>query len=289
MKKVKNMVMVLVGNVILAFSIAVFLERTGLITGGTTGVGKVVYSLTSIPVSGTYAVINVVCFGLGLWILGKEFALTTLVSTVIFPPILRVMEVTVAKNVLTDDLMLCAIFAGLLCGLGVGLVMRAHSSTGGLDIPPLIIHRLWGIPVGKTMMVFSIVIIIMQIPFSSTEQILYGIIQIMIMSFVLDKVLMTGNSQAKMWIISPKYRQIQEKLLENDIGVTLFPIETGYTGQQQKAILCAVPPRRIPKIKELLKEVDPGSFALVDSTEEVLGQGFSLPRVYKNDEGPGTL
>lgn len=68
------------------------------------------------------------------------------------------------KNVLTDDLMLCAIFAGLPCGLGVGLVMSARSSTGGLDILLLIIHRLWRMPVGKAMMVFRVVIIIMQIP-----------------------------------------------------------------------------------------------------------------------------
>ena len=89
---------------------------------------------------------------------------------------------------------------------------------------------------------------------------------------------MTGSTQVKLWIISPKYRQIQKSLLGNDVGVTLFPIETGYTGQNQKAILCAISPRRLPKIKRLIRELDPEGFVLVDSTEEVLGKGFSLPR-----------
>ena len=278
MEKLKNLLMVLVGNLIVAFATAAFLESTGLITGGTTGVGKVVYVFTSLPVSATYAVVNGVCFLLGLWILGKEFAVTTLLSTVIFPLMLRVLELVFDGKALTDDLVLCAVFAGILYGIGIGLVMRAHASTGGLDIPPLIVNRIFGVPVGTAMMGISILVVGLQIPFSNINQILYGMTQIMVMSVILDKVLMTGSTQVKLWIISPKYRQIQKSLLGNDVGVTLFPIETGYTGQNQKAILCAISPRRLPKIKRLIRELDPEGFVLVDSTEEVLGKGFSLPR-----------
>ena len=108
--------MVLVGNLIVAFATAAFLESTGLITGGTTGVGKVVYVFTSLPVSATYAVVNGVCFLLGLWILGKEFAVTTLLSTVIFPLMLRVLEIVFDGKALTDDLVLCRSVSGRFTG-----------------------------------------------------------------------------------------------------------------------------------------------------------------------------
>lgn len=274
----KKLGMVLIGNLIVAFATVSFLEGSGLIRGGTTGVGKVVYALTGLPVSGTYAVVNGICFFLGLWILGKEFALTTILSSVIFPPMLRALEVLSGGGGLSDDLVLCAVFAGILTGIGIGLVMRAHSSTGGLDIPPLIVNRLFGVPVGVCMMGISIVVVVLQIPFSSMDQILYGLIQIMIMSVVLDKVLMTGHSQAKLWVISSKYDSIKKMLLQNDVGATLFPIETGYTDQNQKAILCVAAPRRLPHIKQLIQNVDAESFVLVDTTQEVLGKGFTLPR-----------
>ena len=131
---------------------------------------------------------------------------------------------------------------------------------------------------GVCMMGISIVVVVLQIPFSSMDQILYGLIQIMIMSVVLDKVLMMGHSQAKLWVISSKYDSIKKMLLQNDVGATLFPIETGYTDQNQKAILCVAAPRRLPHIKQLIQNVDAESFVLVDTTQEVLGKGFTLPR-----------
>ena len=94
----------------------------------------------------------------------------------------------------------------------------------------------------------------------------------------LDKVLLFGKSQANLMIISPQYEKIHRILLENETGVTLFPIETGYTGEKQKAILCVVSSRRLPRIKQLVEAVDPTAFVLVNSSTEVMGRGFTLPR-----------
>lgn len=278
MKKFVNILAVLVGNVILAFGIAAFLEPTGIISGGTTGVGLFIQNYFGLPVSATFGIINVVCFLLGLFILGWKFAATTLLSSIIFPFILRYFETMPEIGGLTDDMLLSAIMAGALCGIGVGIVVRFHSSTGGLDIPPLIINKLFGFSVGTVMLIQNILTLALQISFSSSEQILYGIIQVALMSVILDKVLMFGSQQAQLMIISPKYEAIKEELIKNHVGLTIFPIETGFNGEKQKAILCAVTPRRLPRVKELVKNMDETSFVLVNSTTEVMGRGFTLPR-----------
>lgn len=278
MKKIINILAVLAGNVILAFGIAAFLEPTGIISGGTTGLGLFVQAYFGLPVSATFGIINVVCFLLGLFILGWKFAATTLLSSIIFPLILRYFETMPGIAGLTDDMLLCAIFAGALSGIGVGIVIRFNSSTGGMDIPPLIINKLSGISVGSIMLVQNILTLVLQISFSSSEQILYGIIQVALMSVILDKVLMFGSQQAQLMIISPKHDEIKDELIRNNVGLTVFPIETGFTGEQQKAILCAVPTRKLPRVKELVRKLDETSFVLVNSTTEVMGRGFTLPR-----------
>ena len=138
MKRLTGILAVICGNVILAFGIAAFLEPTGIISGGTTGIGLFVQEIFGLPVSVTYGIVNVVCFLLGLMILGREFAMSTLLSTVIFPFILGFFERMEGISSLTDDYFLCAVLAGTLSGTGVGLVIRFNASTGGMDIPPLI-------------------------------------------------------------------------------------------------------------------------------------------------------
>lgn len=281
MKKLARILAVICGNVLLAFGIAAFLEPTGIISGGTTGIGLFVQEFLGLPVSVTYGVVNVVCFLLGLLILGKEFAMSTLLSTVIFPFILGFFENVSWLSSLTDDYFLAAVLAGTLSGTGVGLVIRFNASTGGMDIPPLIVHKLFGVPIGTMMLLINVGTLALQLTFSDSEQILYGLVQTFIMTMVMDKVLLFGKSQANLMIISPQYERIHRILLENETGVTLFPIETGYTGEKQKAILCVVSSRRLPRIKQLVEAVDPTAFVLVNSSTEVMGRGFTLPRQHR--------
>ena len=177
MKKLAGILAVICGNVLLAFGIAAFLEPTGIISGGTTGIGLFVQEFLGIPVSVTYGVVNVVCFLLGLLILGKEFAMSTLLSTVIFPFILGFFENVSWLSSLTDDYFLAAVLAGTLSGTGVGLVIRFNASTGGMDIPPLIVHKLFGVPIGTMMLLINVGTLALQLTFSDSEQILYGLVQ----------------------------------------------------------------------------------------------------------------
>ena len=105
--------------------------------------------------------------------------------------------------------MLCTILGGMMIGAGIGIVIRAGASTGGMDIPPLILKKLFHLPVSATLYVFDFSILILQMFFSDIEESLYGILLVMIYTFVLDKVLVIGTHQARADIVSSHYEEIR--------------------------------------------------------------------------------
>ena len=180
---------------------------------------------------------------------------------------------------LTGDLLLCAILAGVLAGLGVGLVIRAGASSGGLDIPPLVLNRTMGISVGAVMLAENVIILVFQLFISRPEQILYGIVQVALTSLTVDWITLSGKKQAQLLIISPLHEETSSALLNRaDVGLSLLQMETGYSRIAQQAVLCAVPPHKLPKVEDLAVGIDPTCFMLVSSVSEVRGRGFSRPR-----------
>jgi len=278
MKRVHKLLFMILGNMILAAGVAAFIEPTGIISSGTTGVALVFQHYFDIPVPVTFAVVNIVCFFLGLFILGKSFAASSALSTAIFPVILAAFEKIPFIGTMADDLFLCSVMSGIFSGLGVGLVMREGASTGGLDIPPIILSRRLGVSVGSIMMGMSVLILALQVFFSNPKQIVYGAIYAILTSLTLDRVLRSGQQGAQMLIISDQFEEIRQRLLSQDVGVTMLSSEGGYERKAQQAVLCAVPSRRLPEVKRLVEGIDPGAFVLVNSVAEIMGKGFTLPR-----------
>ena len=210
--------------------------------------------------------------------LGKKFALTTLVSTFFYPFILGVFQKIPALTQMTDDRLLCAVYAGLMIGLSIGIVIRAGASTGGMDIPPLVLNKKLGLSVSATMYVFDFTILLLQILFSDKEQVLYGILLVMIYTLVLDKVLLMGQSRTQVKIISQKYEQIIRRL---DRGSTLIQAQTGYCRAELPMILSVISNRELPRLTRLVNEIDPAAFLVVSAVKEVRGRGFSLSKEYR--------
>lgn len=275
--------MILLGNTIYALAIVVFILPNNLITGGTTGLGITVQHYFGLPIHTFVLVFNVLMFLLGAAVLGKKFALTTLVSSFYYPIILGVFEEIPALANVTSDRMLSTVCGGLMIGLGIGVVLRAGASTGGMDIPPLVLNKKFGIPVSVMLYVFDFSILIMQMTFSNKEQIIYGILLVLIYTVVLDKVLLMGLSKTEVNIITEKYEElnllIQEKL---DRGTTLIYAQTGYMKKDQKVILTVVSNRELVRLNQLVQKVDPNAFMIIGHVNEVKGRGFSLQKEYKN-------
>lgn len=283
--KLKKLIMILLGNTIYGLGVVLFVLPGGLITGGTTGLSLIVEYMTGIPVEVTVAVFNISMFLLGAVILGRAFALTTIISSFYYPFIFSVLSRMLAGTVLTDDRMLMTVCAGLLIGAGIGLVIRCGASTGGMDIPPLVLNKKFRIPVSVLMYGFDILILGGQMIFANKEQILYGMIMVLIYTFVLDKFLVAGQSQMQVKIISKEYEQIRMMIqTQLDRGCTLIHVEGGYSGEEGLAVLSVMSGRELAKMNTLVMEIDPKAFIIINQVNEVHGRGFTLEKRYGSND-----
>lgn len=276
-----KLLLVLAGNTLYALGVALFLLPTGLITGGTTGLGLVAEHFFHVPLTAFVAVFNLAMFLVGLLVLGKVFALTTIISSFYYPFILEVIQRTIGEVRLTDDPLLATVLAGLMIGAGIGMVIRAGASTGGMDIPPLVLQKKLNIPVSLSLYVFDCGILLLQALFSNVEQVLYGLVLVLLYTLTLNKALMLGTGQMQLKVISSHYEEISREIQQKmDRGVTLFTSAGGYAGQEGSTVLTVVDRRELPKVTELVSQVDPDAFMVVSQVNEVRGRGFTLPKRY---------
>ncbi len=276
-----KLLLVLAGNTLYALGVALFLLPAGLITGGTTGLGLVAEHFFHVPLTAFVAVFNLAMFLVGLLVLGKVFALTTIISSFYYPFILEVIQRTIGEVRLTDDPLLATVLAGLMIGAGIGMVIRAGASTGGMDIPPLVLQKKLNIPVSLSLYVFDCGILLLQALFSNVEQVLYGLVLVLLYTLTLNKALMLGTGQMQLKVISSHYEEISRKIQQKmDRGVTLFTSAGGYAGQEGSTVLTVVDRRELPKVTELVSQVDPDAFMVVSQVNEVRGRGFTLPKRY---------
>ena len=276
---------ILLGNILFALTLKLFVMPSGLIMGGATGVALAVNRAFGLSVSGVLLVFNVSMLILGWLVLGRTFAISTLASTFLSPVALEFWERLLGDYVLTDDLLLCTVFAGLGIGVSLGMVIRAGASTGGMDIPPLVLNKLCRLPVSVSMFFFDLLILLTQAMSTPADQILYGILVVLISTTVLDKVIMVGTTRTEVKIISSKADEIRAAILSQiDRGVTILHGEGGYLHQPTQLLLCVVSNRELPRLEKLIHSIDPASFVIVGHVSEVSGRGFSLSKHYTTQE-----
>ena len=273
---------IIFGNALYSLAVALFLEPAGLITGGATGIALAIGRLTGLSVSGLLLFINLAMLVWGWVVLGRAFALNTLASSVLSPAFLALFEGMANGRVLTEDIFLCTIFSGLGIGVALGMVIRAGASTGGMDIPPLVLQKWFRWPVSITMMLFDIAILLVQAAFSQPEQVLYGIVLVITHTIVMDKMLMLGDSRTEVKIISTRSDEIRTAILaEIDRGVTVLHGEGGYTHESSAVLLSIVSNRELPRLEKLAHSIDPTCFLIVSHVTEVSGRGFSMEKEYQ--------
>lgn len=273
---------VIVGNFLYALTVKLFLLPSGLVTGGTTGIALTIQHFFGLSVTQFVLVFNVIMLVTGYLILGRQFAATTLASTFLYPFALEIFDRVFGDYILTDDLLLCTIFSGLGIGIALGIVIRSGASTGGMDIPPLILHKAFRIPVSGSMYAFDVLILLGQALFRPAENILYGIVLVMIYTIVLDKLLLIGTTRTELKIVSQKSDEIRNAILEQiDRGVTLLDGESGYFHEKTQVLLSVISKRELPKVERLVHSIDPESFMVVSRVNEVSGHGFSMKKKYR--------
>lgn len=283
MKDIKNIVGILIGNTIYALGVTMFILPNNLITGGTTGMAIFLNTTLNIPISVFVSIFNISMFLLGWKILGKKFALTTLISSFYYPFILGILENVFKNEVMSNDTLLCVILAGIMIGLAIGLVIRCGASTGGMDIPPLILNKKLGIPISISMYSFDFLILLSQMIICKREMVFYGILLVLIYTIILDKVLVIGKSQMQVKIISSKFNEINEMIINTlDRGSTLIHSETGFKHNKYPVVLTVVNNRELTHLNNYVYDIDPDAFMIINKVNEVRGKGFSSAKKYEN-------
>ena len=274
----------LAGNALYSLTVVLFLVPSGLITGGATGIALAANRMAGLPVSAVLLAVNVVMLVVGWVLLGRRFAVSTLASTFLSPLTLAVWEWLFAGYVLTDDLFLNTVFAGLGIGGALGLVIRVGGSTGGMDIPPLVLQKYFRIPVAVSMTVFDLTILFAQAVSSPRAQVLYGVVLVFVYSTVLDKVILLGTRRTEVKLVSTHTDELRSAILsELDRGVTLLAAEGGYLRQPGHLLLTVISHRELPRLERLVHAIDPACFMVVSEVTEVRGRGFSLEKDYRHE------
>ena len=277
----RSLFWILVGNTVYALAVIMFILPNGLITGGTTGLALFFYHRFGMPIRWFVTVFNVLMFLLGASVLGREFALTTIVSTFYYPFILSVFQKVPALGQMTEDNLLAVIFAGIFIGAGIGGVIRAGASTGGMDIPPLVLNKKMGLSVSGTMNGMDTGILLLQMFFSDREKILYGILLVLIYTTVLNKVLLLGQARMQVKIVTEHYEEINQAIASQlDRGVTLFKSRTGHFKRDGYVVMSVVNNRELVRLNQLIQEIDPQAFIVINQVNEVRGRGFTLRKEY---------
>lgn len=278
-KSLETIICVLLGNIALAVAVGAFIVPHGIITGGSTGIALTINHYVKGNLSVTIFIVNILLFILGTIVLGKKFALTTLVSTVVYPVFLSIVQAIPGITKLTYHIMLASLYGGAVLGLGIGLVVRVGASTGGTDILALVLHKWFHIPLAVFIYMVDFSVLLCQAFFSNSEQILYGILVLVVAAMALNRVMLMGQSQIQLFIITEKYEEVKEKVLkEIDAGVTMVHIETGYGAKQQKGVLCVIPNRKLYSVNQVVQSVDPKAFITITQINEVRGRGFTIER-----------
>ena len=265
-----NLGLLALGSWLCAASINGILIPHRFFGAGFTGVSLVIhYLVPSVPVSWLYFVLNIPIFVLGWMYVGRRFFFYSVAGLFIFSGALAWTSVTLPVY----DMLLSALFAGIITGVGSGIVLRSLGSAGGLDILSVIILKRFSIRLGTSILAFNGLVLVAGAILFSLEIALYTLIFLYVSSRMVNLVV-TGLSQRKaVYVISPQWEEISRGINEKiQRGVTIIRGQGGYTGQEQQILYTVITFRELSRLKQLVQNIDPDAFVVVSDTLEVKGQ-----------------
>ena len=268
-------ILMVVGTGLMALAIQCIYDPVGLVTGGFTGVAIIAKYVTkgAVPLWLTNLVLNVPLFLLAALIKGKKFVARTAVATVLLSAWLYVIPLW---NLAEGDYVLSAIFGGVICGVGMGMVLLARATTGGTDmLAALIQHKLRHYTIMQIICVIDGIIVAVGIYSFGVKAALYAIVAIYVTSKVSDT-LMEGMKYSKaVFIVSDRYKEISDAIMtQMDRGVTGLDAVGMYSGDDKCMLYCVVSKKEIVVLKEIILKIDNNAFVIVTDAREVVGEGF---------------
>ena len=267
-----NLLLIAVGCFLCAVAIKGILVPKEFLAGGITGMSLLIYYvLPSLPVGVIYFILNIPLFFIGWMFVGRRFFWYTLAGVIIFSAVMLLPLPLIP----IDDMLLAALTAGIITGVGSGIILRSLGSAGGLDILSVVLFKKFSIRPGTFVLAFNALLMTgaaFRIPL---EMVIYTLIFMYVTSYCVNMVV-TGLSQRKaVMIISPQWQAISDEIMERlNRGVTVVRGEGGYTGQEVRILYSVVTFSELSRFKQMIKTIDPQAFVVVTETLEVMGQGI---------------
>ena len=279
-QRLKETLYVTLGAFILAISVNLIFLPNQIVAGGASGLSIVLNELFGWNVALTLYAINIPLLILCFLLLGKDVGLKTIYGSLINPFFIAI---TGSLPPLTNNIFLATLYGGVLTGIGLGLVFRGNASTGGSAIISQIVNKYIKISLGVSVFVVDGFVIATALFVFTKDTVLFYLISLFIIGRVIDRVQVGVLRSKNLFIISDKYEAIHQIFIkELDKGVTLLPIEGGYTQKQGKIIMTVIPEKEFMAIKEAILAIDETAFFVALDASEVNGRGFSVKRMMED-------
>lgn len=278
---ISELVWILAGNIALAIGVAWFILPNDVLTGGLPGIAIALQKLIPLSPEIMINIGTVGLFLLGVLILGKKFAMKTILSTICYPLLLSLFSF-IATNCLAADTFimdkyLATIYGGALMGIGIGCVFRTGASTGGMDIPPLVINKYTHIPLPTLVMIVDALTVMLGALTYGLQAALTGVLSVWVSSFMINKTMLIGGHDAKnVMIVSDKYKEIMDRIHETlERGTTIINAVGGYSQEQKPVLMVVIVNKQLPQLQKMVSHIDPEAFVIVMNANEVQGLGFT--------------
>jgi uncharacterized membrane-anchored protein YitT (DUF2179 family) len=271
-KLVWNLFLITAGSLVCAVSINGILVPNQFLAGGVSGLSLFIYYLFPfMPVGVTNFLLNIPLFVVGWLFVGRRFFFYSLAGMTIFSLALLI---PVPGFPIRDPL-LQALSAGIISGIGSGVILKSLGSGGGLDILSVILFKRFSIRIGTTVMVFNCTLMLACLFRFNLEIVLYTLIYLFVTTQLINLVVTGLNQRKAVMVVSPKWQEIAREIMETmQRGVTIVNGEGGYTGQPQHILYSVVTFQELSRFKEMVQQHDPAAFMVVTETLEVMGKGI---------------
>ncbi len=271
MKWVKNLLFLTIGAIITAFALESFLVPNNIIDGGVIGISMIVSHITKLNLGLIILIINTPFIIMAFKKMGAKFVVQTVYANIILAVFLNLFH----HYKVTGDLLLSTVFGGIILGFGVGVILKHEGSLDGTEMLSLVVAKRFGCSVGEFIMGINVFIYLAAGKVFSWESAMYSIMTYFIASKVIDMVMEGLNSSKSVRIISDEATAIGQALIEKlDISVTYLQGIGGYTGQDKDLIYCVISRLELPKMLDIIKEIDSNAFVSVVDVHEVYGGRF---------------
>ena len=274
-QKVRSCGIITLGAVIYALAFDWFVAPNQIAMGGVTGLAQIVNALVPVlPVGVLSILVNVPLFLAGWRLLGGRLLVSSLYAMAVSS---LAIDVIAWMHIFPPmDPILATLYGGAGMGVGLGLVFSQGATTGGTDIiGKLLKLKFSWLPIGKLVMIPDMVVVILAaVVFGTVNAALYGLIQMYLLSKVMDMILYGWDTSRVAYIITDRWEETVQGLLDMNRGVTLLQGKGAYTGAEKQVLLVAFRQREIVPIKRMLREIDPKAFFIVCDAHEILGEGF---------------